>query len=81
MKFFLEVRNILNERHLKILDMLNVQQEIDIKFLSEKLFTIPRTIRYDIQNINYYLAKYKLPMIKHSRILKFEKSFKLENFL
>lgn len=78
---YLEVRNILNERHLKILGILNVQQEIDIKFLSEKLFTIPRTIRYDIQNINYYLGKYKLPMIKHSRVLKFEKSFKLESFL
>ena len=76
-----EVSNILNERHLKILGILNAQQEIDIKFLSEKLFTIPRTIRYDIQNINYYLGKYKLPMIEHSRMLRFEKNFKLEKFL
>ena len=76
-----EVSNILNERHLKILGILNAQQEIDIKFLSEKLFTIPRTIRYDIQNINYYLGKYKLRMIEHSRMLRFEKNFKLEKFL
>ena len=64
-----EVSNILNERHIKILDILNGYKETDVKFLSEKLYTIPKTIRYDIKNLNYYLKKYKLPTIEDNKYL------------
>ena len=73
--------NILNERHIKILDILNGQKETNVKFLSEKLYTVPKTIRYDIKNLNYYLKKYKLPIIEDNKHLKFQEDFELENFL
>ena len=73
--------NILNERHIKILDILNGQKEADIKFLSEKLYTVPKTIRYDIKNLNYYLKKYKFPIIEDNKHLRFQNGFKLESFL
>ena len=76
-----EVSNILNERHIKILDILNGYKETDVKFLSEKLYTIPKTIRYDIKNLNYYLKKYKLPIIEDNKYLRFQKGFNLESFL
>ena len=73
--------NILNERHIKILDILNVHKDTDVKFLSEKLYTVPKTIRYDIKNLNHYLKKYKLPTIEDNKYLRFQKGFKLESFL
>ena len=76
-----EVSNILNERHIKILDILNGYKETNVKFLSEKLYTIPKTIRYDIKNLNYYLKKYKLPIIEDNKYLRFQKGFNLESFL
>ena len=76
-----EVSNILNERHIKILDILNVHKDTDGKFLSEKLYTVPKTIRYDIKNLNHYLKKYKLPTIEDNKYLRFQKGFKLESFL
>ena len=75
------MNNILNERHIKILDILNGYKETDVKFLSEKLYTIPKTIRYDIKNLNYYLKKYKLPIIEDNKYLRFQKGFNLESFL
>ncbi|MGL4672238.1 MAG: HTH domain-containing protein [Cetobacterium sp.] len=55
---------VINERCIKILSALNLRDDFTLKKLSENLNVHTRTIRYDIDNINYILKSYKLSEIK-----------------
>lgn len=55
---------IINERCINILSILNETNEFTLKKLSENFNVHIRTIRYDIENINYILKIYKLDTIK-----------------
>lgn len=55
---------VINERCINILSILNETNEFTLKKLSENFNVHTRTIRYDIENINYILKTYKLDTIK-----------------
>lgn len=55
---------VINERCINILSVLNETNEFTLKRLSENFNVHTRTIRYDIDNINYILKMYKLDTIK-----------------
>lgn len=55
---------VINERCISILSVLNETNEFTLKKLSENFKVHTRTIRYDIDNINYILKTYKLDTIK-----------------
>ena len=55
---------VINERCISILSVLNETNEFTLKKLSENFNVHTRTIRYDIDNINYILKMYKLDTIK-----------------
>lgn len=55
---------VINERCINILSILNGTNEFTLKKLSENFNVHPRTIRYDIDNINYILKMYKLDTIR-----------------
>lgn len=55
---------VINERCINILSVLNETNEFTLKKLSENFNVHTRTIRYDIDNINYILKMYKLNTIK-----------------
>uniref|UniRef100_UPI003AF113CD HTH domain-containing protein n=1 Tax=Cetobacterium sp. TaxID=2071632 RepID=UPI003AF113CD len=55
---------VINERCINILSILNDTNEFTLKKLSENFNVHTRTIRYDIDNINYILKMYKLNTIK-----------------
>lgn len=55
---------VINERCVNILSILNDTNEFTLKKLSENFNVHTRTIRYDIDNINYILKMYKLNTIK-----------------
>ncbi|MGL4865856.1 MAG: HTH domain-containing protein, partial [Cetobacterium sp.] len=55
---------VMNERCINILSVLNETNEFTLKRLSENFNVHTRTIRYDIDNINYILKMYKLDTIK-----------------
>lgn len=55
---------VINERCINILSVLNETSEFTLKKLSENFKVHTRTIRYDIDNINYILKMYKLDTIK-----------------
>lgn len=55
---------VINERCINILSVLNETNEFTLKKLSENFNVHTRTIRYDIDNINYILKMYKLDTIK-----------------
>ncbi|MBC2854128.1 HTH domain-containing protein [Cetobacterium sp. 2G large] len=55
---------VINERCINILSVLNETNEFTLKRLSENFNVHTRTIRYDIDNINYILKMYKLDTIR-----------------
>ncbi|MGL4671322.1 MAG: hypothetical protein ACRC4Y_08265 [Cetobacterium sp.] len=55
---------VINERCINILSVLNEANGFTLKKLSENFNVHIRTIRYDIDNINYILKSYKLDQIK-----------------
>ena len=55
---------VINERCINILSVLNETNQFTLKKLSENFNVHTRTIRYDIDNINYILKMYKLDTIK-----------------
>lgn len=55
---------VINERCIKILSILNETNKFTLKILSENFNVHTRTIRYDIDNINYILKMYNLDTIK-----------------
>lgn len=55
---------VINERCINMLSILNETNELTLKKLSEKFKVHVRTIRYDIDNINYILGMHKLDLIK-----------------
>ncbi|MGL5951144.1 MAG: helix-turn-helix domain-containing protein, partial [Cetobacterium sp.] len=55
---------VINERCINILSVLNETNKFTLKKLSESFDVHERTIRYDIDNINYILKTYKLDEIK-----------------
>ena len=55
---------VINERCINILSVINETNEFTLKKLSENFNVHTRTIRYDIDNINYILKMYKLDTIK-----------------
>lgn len=55
---------VINERCINILSVLNETNGFTLKKLSENFNVHIRTIRYDIDNINYILKSYKLDEIK-----------------
>ena len=62
---------MLNEREVKILEMLLTEEELTINQVSEHFGVSKRSIQYYINKINYYLLKNKNPkiLIKDSRFI------------
>ena len=62
---------MLNEREVKILEMLLIEEELTINQVSEHFCVSKRSIQYYINKINYYLLKNKNPkiLIKDSRFI------------
>ena len=58
---------VLTRREVQILNVLiTLNREIDMEFLAEEFSVSLRTIRYNIENLNYYLKMYKFPIIEKS---------------
>lgn len=55
---------VINQRCIDILSLLNETNELTLKKLSENFNVHMRTIRYDIENLNYILKSYKFSQIK-----------------
>lgn len=55
---------VINERCINILSLLNETKELTLKKLSENFKVHSRTIRYDIENINYILKSYNFNQIE-----------------
>ena len=55
---------VINKRCINILSILNETNQFTLKKLSENFNVHVRTIRYDIENINYILKNSKLDTIK-----------------
>ena len=73
----------LTKREIEILNILTDSDNIDMEYLAEEFGVSLRTIRYSIENLNYYLKKYNFPVIdKNSKgILYQREKFSLSNFL
>ena len=73
----------LTKREIEILNILTNSDNIDMEYLAEDFGVSLRTIRYSIENLNYYLKKYDFPVIdKNSKgILYQHEKFSLSNFL
>ena len=73
----------LTKREIEILNILTDTDNIDMEYLAEEFRVSLRTIRYSIENLNYYLKKYNFPVIdKNSKgILYQQEKFSLSNFL
>ncbi len=73
----------LTKREIEILNILTNADNIDMDYLAEDFKVSLRTIRYSIENLNYYLKKYDFPAIdKNSKgILYQREKFSLSNFL
>ena len=73
----------LTKREIEILNKLTNADNIDMEYLAEDFGVSLRTIRYSIENLNYYLKKYDFPVIeKNSKgILYQREKFSLSNFL
>ena len=73
----------LTKREIEILNKLTNADNIDMEYLAEDFGVSLRTIRYSIENLNYYLKKYNFPVIdKNSKgILYQREKFSLSNFL
>ena len=56
---------VLTRREVQILNVLiSLNEEIDMEFLAKEFLVSMRTIRYNIENLNYYLQRYNFPLIK-----------------
>ena len=53
----------LTKREIEILNILTDSDNIDMEYLAEEFGVSLRTIRYSIENLNYYLKKYNFPVI------------------
>jgi mannitol operon transcriptional antiterminator len=73
----------LTKREIEILNILTTSDNIDMEFLAGEFSVSLRTIRYSIENLNYYLNKYDFPVIdKNSKGILYQKEkFSLSNFL
>ena len=73
----------LTKREIEILNILTNTDNIDMEYLAEEFGVSLRTIRYSIENLNYYLNKYNFPVIdKNAKgILYQREKFSLSNFL
>ena len=50
---------VLTRREVQILNVLiSLNEEIDMEFLAKEFLVSMRTIRYNIENLNYYLQRY-----------------------
>ena len=56
----------LTKREIEILNILTNSDNIDMEYLAEDFGVSLRTIRYSIENLNYYLKKYDFPVINGS---------------
>ena len=58
---------VLTRREVQILNVLiSLNEEIDMEFLAKEFLVSMRTIRYNIENLNYYLQRYNFPIIKRT---------------
>ena len=55
---------VLTRREVQILNVLiSLNEEIDMEFLAKEFLVSMRTIRYNIENLNYYLHHKKQKLI------------------
>lgn len=73
----------LTKREIEILNILTISENTDMDFLANEFCVSLRTIRYSIENLNYYLKKYNFPVIERNSkgILYQREKFFLSNFL